>query len=58
VAGAVSAAGAVSGVSGAGAAVTGIGAVTGAMVEDSGYSLGEDVVEPVPLGVVRKLISL
>jgi hypothetical protein len=39
-------------------AVTGIGAVTGAMVEDGGYRLGEDVVEPVPFGVVRKLISL
>jgi hypothetical protein len=38
--------------------VTGIGAVTGAMDEDAGYCLGGDVVDPVPFGVVRTLISL
>lgn len=38
--------------------VTGIGAVMGAMDADAGYCLGGDVVEPVPFGVVRTLISL
>ncbi len=50
--------GSISGAAASGA-VTGIGAVTGATVEEAGgYSLDGDVVEPVLLGVVRKLISL